>query len=356
MKILHIVEDFSVASGGLRTVIQNLDLQLKKRGYQSYILSSNKEEGDAIFIVKSNKKWLYSSMWREKIEEIVKKHQINRIHIHGVWLYPQYIGAKYAIQNKIAMILSPHGMYQPWLWKKNTLIKKLYVNFLSKKWFLKASVIHSITSDETANLKEMFSKKNLVEIPNLISFPKDNISYTAKEKYILYLGRLNKTKGIDLLIKSFSEIKDKNITLKIAGEFNDYKEELLAIVKSLSLETKIVFLGIVKNEIKTNLIKNAWALVSPTYSDVIGMVNLEGASFKTPVITTYNTGLKKEWNDNGGRLINPTLEELKEVLLEITEWSLEERNRNGNKLFNFVKQNYSWEKRISDWEDLYKNS
>ena len=247
-------------------------------------------------------------------------------------------------------------MYQPWLWKKNTLIKKLYVNFLSKKWFLKASVIHSITSDETANLKEMFSKKNLVEIPNLISFPKDNISYTAKEKYILYLGRLNKTKGIDLLIKSFSEIKDKNITLKIAGEFNDYKEELLAIVKSLSLETKIVFLGIVKNEIKTNLIKNAWALVSPTYSDVIGMVNLEGASFKTPVITTYNTGLKKEWNDNGGRLINPTLEELKEVLLEITEWSLEERNRNGNKLFNFVKQNYSWEKRISDWEDLYKNS
>ncbi len=356
MKILHIVEDFSISSGGLRTVIQNLDFQLKKRGHQSYILSSNKEKEDAIFVVKSKKKWLYSNKWTEKIDEIVTKYHINKIHIHGVWLYPQYIGAKYAIQNKIPMILSPHGMYQPWLWRKGMLKKKLYFNLLSKKWFSKASIIHSITSNETTNLKKLFPQNYFVEIPNLISLQEKNTHYNAKEKYILYIGRLNKTKGIDLLIKAFSEIKNKNVTLKIAGEFNEYKKELVTIVKSLSLGDKIEFLGIVKNKIKINLIKNAWVLVSPTYSDVIGMANLEGASFKTPVITTYNTGLKKKWNSNGGRLINPNLRELKEVLSQIIGWSLEDRNRNGKELFTFVKQNYSWEKCISDWENLYINS
>jgi len=49
MKILHIVEDFSLNSGGLRTVIKNLDFQLKSVGYKSFILASNKEKEDDIF-------------------------------------------------------------------------------------------------------------------------------------------------------------------------------------------------------------------------------------------------------------------------------------------------------------------
>jgi hypothetical protein len=64
MKILHIVEDFSVKSGGLRTVILNLDFYLKKLGHKSYILASDKEYSDDIFVVKAANKWLYSREWK----------------------------------------------------------------------------------------------------------------------------------------------------------------------------------------------------------------------------------------------------------------------------------------------------
>ncbi len=356
MKILHIVEDFSVESGGLRTVIKNLDFYLKEIGFKSYILASNKEKEDDIFLVETSNKWLYSKKWQEVIDSIVKQHKINMIHIHGVWLYPQFIGAKYAVNNSIPFVLSAHGMYQPWLWKKGTLKKKVYFYLLSKKWFSKASVIHAITPDETKNLKTYFKRNKFIEIPNLISLGLEEEQNINTEKYILYLGRLNKTKGIDLLIKAFSQIENQNIKLKIAGGFNDYKLELELLVKSLYLTENVEFLGLVKNDAKNQLIKNAWVMVSPSYSDVIGMVNLEAASFKTPVITTHKVGLKKEWSTNGGKLINPNIEELKASLTEVLNWTVKERNKNGKQLFDFIKQHYSWNSRLKDWKKLYENA
>ncbi len=356
MKILHIVEDFSLKSGGLRTVIKNLDFYLKSIGNESYILSSKKENEDDILLVEANNKWLYSKNWESKIDAISKQYGIEIIHVHGVWLYPQLIGAKYAIKNNISLILSAHGMYQPWMWKKGVIKKKIYFYFLSKKWFSKASIIHTITPNETKNIKHLFNRNQIVEIPNLITIKNKKEKYQSGEKYILYLGRLNKTKGIDLLIKAFEKIENQDFKLKIAGGFNSYKNELESLVNSLKLGNKVEFLNLVKNEQKNDLIRNSWVMLSPTFSDVIGMVNLEAASLKTPMITTYNTGLKKEWNLKGGKLINPNEEELKNALIEVLNWTLKERLKYGQKLYEFVEEHYSWESRLMDWEKLYKRA
>ena len=357
MKILHIVEDFSIRSGGLRTVINSLDSHLKKLGHSSYVLSSDKEDEDDIYLIKSRNKWLYSNKWKQQIHKIVTQKEINLIHIHGVWLYPQLVGAKYATKHQIPFILSCHGMYQPWLWKKNTFIKKAYLKLLSKRLFSKATVIHSITKEETNNLKKIFNKNRFVEIPNLISFldrKSEDVNKENIEKSILYLGRINKTKGIDVLIEAFGNLKNKEITLKIAGGFNDYKTELEKLVNKLKLTNRVVFLGMVKGKQKEDLIRNSWIMASPTFSDVIGMVNLEAALNKTPVITTRDTGLNKDWSSNGGILIDANVEELTIALEESLKWTFEERVNKGSLLFNFVNQHYSWESRIKDWELLYK--
>jgi glycosyltransferase involved in cell wall biosynthesis len=356
MKILHIVEDFSVKSGGLRTVIKNLDFYLNKLGHNSFVIASDKENSDAVFVVKATNKWLYSKEWKKKISKIIKEHQIELIHIHGAWLYPQYIGAKIASKKKIPIILSLHGMFQPWLWKKGTLKKKLYFYLLSKKYFSKSKIIHTITPQETKTIKGFFKRNKLVEIPNLISIIEQKNKVKNIEKNILYLGRLNKTKGIDLLIKAFSKIDNKQIKLQIVGGINSYQKELEELVESLKLKEKVTFLGEVKGEEKTKLIQNAWVMASPTYSDVIGMVNLEAAALKTPIITTYNSGLKSEWNLNGGKLINPNVEELMEALTETLNWSLEKRNAQGELLYKYVNKEYSWDNRLKDWELLYKKA
>ena len=356
MKILHIVEDYSIESGGLRTVIKNLNEYLNQTEHSSYILSSKKEEIDSIFVQETNMPWLYSKDWIIQIKDLQEKNNFDVFHIHGVWTYPQYISAKFCVENKIPFIVSPHGMYEPWLWKKGTIKKKIYFNVLTKKIFKKANFIHAITPDEKTNLIQLFNKKEVVEIPNLIS--EKPISYDSninnKKKYILYLGRLDKKKGIDILIKSFSKNGSQSFTLKIAGQINEYKKELDLLINRLGINTRVEFLGMVSGVKKDELIRNAFVLVAPSHSEVIGMVNLEAAILNTPVITTFQTGLNPLWNKNGGLLINPNELELDNALQEVLLWSKEERVKNGAKLQEFVINNYSWEKRFKDWLNLYK--
>ncbi len=357
LPVKHICEDFSKMSAGLRTVIGDLNNQLNNQGIDSRILSTLCEKDDDIELCPRDWPkgiWNHADSMKHYLED-----QDNIIfHIHGVWMYPQYIASKIALLKDIPSILSPHGMLQPWLWEQGTMKKKIYFNLLVKKYFEHTTLIHAITPEEKENLFQQLRHKNIEVIPNSISY-KEIESYKIQreenEKYILFVGRLHSVKGIDLLIKAFSQLPTKHIKLKIAGPFTPYKGELDRLVKELRLENKVEFLGMVSGKEKYQLYKNAWVFVSPSHSEVIGMVNLEAGILGTPVITTYQTGLYREWQDNGGLLINPNEKELQKSLNTAIHWSEEERNERGKKLRDFIIEHYSWENNISRWKNLYKS-
>ena len=356
MNILHVVEDFSFNSGGLRTIIERLNFHLNnQKGFSSFILSSNKEPEDNIEIVNSESRWLFSVNWQKEIIRIVDDKQINCIHIHGVWMYPQYITAKVCVKQNIPFILSPHGMYEPWLWERGTIKKNIYYHFITKKLFRKAKFIHAITPSEKKNLTKYFKGSDFVEIPNLIDDTQVNLKRESSAKrYILFLGRITKVKGLDILIKAFGQLKNKSFKLIIAGKFSEYKRDLEKMIKEFKLENQILFKGLVTGKEKQSLIQNAFVMVTPSYSEVIGMVNLEGGIQGTPVITTFQTGLDENWSENGGVLIHPNVEELTIALNNVMKWDAEKRDKNGNKLRKFVEEHYSWNSRITDWLQTYK--
>ena len=357
MNILHIVEDYSLKSGGLRTVIKNLDYFLNQKKINSYVLSTDKESQDNIFTFSVNSnKFLYSKKWPSIIKLIIKEKGIEIIHIHGTWTYLNLIAAKIAVKNQIPFIISPHGMYQEWIWKKSKLKKLIYFNLFSKKWFKKANFFHSITEIETKSIKKYFKNLKIIEIPNLISIEsQDENKIKHKKEFILFLGRIDEVKGLEILIKSFNKITNKDILLKIAGGDSDYKNKLKILIENLNLVDRVSFLGQVKGERKSNLLKNAWAMVTPSFSEAIGMVNLESALHKTPCITTFQTGINYDWSNNGGILINPKEEELTNALNEVLAWNEETRLQKGIMLNNFVRNNYSWELKLNDWINLYKS-
>ena len=356
MKILHILEDYSSASGGIRTVVKSLNEKLNRNDeIKSYVISAAIDENEKVYKkIDTSRPWLYSSDWIKTIKTVVKEEDINVIHIHGVWMFPQYIAAKFAIKQGIPFILTPHGMYEPWLWSKGRIKKVLYFKIFTQPFFKKASIIHAITDNERKNLKKLFPKTKIGLIPNLIDVVDYYSSDSKIDKYILFVGRIDKKKGIDILIKSFARLKYNNLKLKIAGKYDDYKNELDKLTVDLDISNKVEFLGLIKGKVKEEVYKNAFVFVAPSHSEVIGMVNLEAAIYGTPVITTFQTGLNTKWNENGGMLINPNEEELFESLQTYLSLGFHERNINGKNLYNFVKKEYSWENRFLDWVNLYK--
>ncbi len=98
----------------------------------------------------------------------------------------------------------------------------------------------------------LFGKK-LEIVPNSISNEyMNNYPEIKREKTIITVSRINKIKGIDILINSFIEVYKKNpeYNLKIIGpiEDNDYYNELLEIINKNSLQDKIIFSGLKNRE------------------------------------------------------------------------------------------------------------
>jgi glycosyltransferase involved in cell wall biosynthesis len=359
MKILHITEDNSKTNFGITMVVNDLNKKLNGNNIiNSKIIAPiiNDNDFETIFV----KPTLQNKIWNHSLE-LEKKLNLekdNIFHIHGIWMYPQYIASKIAYKNDIPYLITPHGMLEPWLWESGTLKKKLYFNLMIKKYFSNANILHAITPNEKENLFELFKHKNIEVIPNSISYNDIKILELKErqniEPYILFVGRLDQIKGIDILIKALYSINDKKIILKIAGPNSIYKEELVKLIKDLGLESRVEFLGMVSGKEKFQLYRDAWVFVAPSYSEVVGMVNLEAGIMGTPVITTHQTGLYQDWNDNGGILINPDVDELVHSLNEAISWSNFERNDRGRQLKKFIIEKYSWENNIFKWIELYK--
>lgn len=102
-----------------------------------------------------------------------------------------------------------------------------------------------------------------------------------KEKYILYVGRLSTAKNVAILIDAMCYIEE-GIKLVIVGDGDD-KENLLRLVKKLSLNDRIVFLGKQK-ELLPSLYSFAKATVLPTLIETFGQTYIESLACGTPVV------------------------------------------------------------------------
>ena len=359
-KIIHVVEEFfDVIASGVTTVVGDMHHQLLNAALQSDIISvtsgqpKNEFEHQSYF---KNGLWRYTNTLAHQLEEELKSRE-TIIHTHGIWMYPQFIANILARKHHHPYIVSTHGMLEPWVFNKGRLKKKIYFSLMQKQNIDNASILHAITPIERDNLFAITGKKNIEIIPNFISTGfTENLKLSEKTdetRYILFVGRLHPIKGIELLLKAFAKLPDKNIILKIIGPKNDYYLLLKELAKNLAIFHRVEFMGLIKGDEKYRLYRDALAFVAPSYCEMIGMVNLEAGLMSTPVITTFQTGILAGWNEHGGILINPDIEELYHALNSAVSWGDIERNDRGKTLKKYIIDNYSWEKNLHKWVNLY---
>lgn len=354
--IYHIAESVTFESGGLRTVVENLDNYINKEtDYASVVVVNHKEKTDPYldFPTERLRFWNYSSAFKNHLSDNVAA--IDLLHIHGVFMHAHYATSKLSGKHQIPYVVTPHGMLEPWHLNDKRLKKKIYLALLLNDILAKSKILHAITPSEKDNLYKLCKHRNIVEIPNFIHYSElpQNLGHDPQEDYLLFLSRIHPKKGLDILLQSMSEITNKTIKLKIVGTQNSYAEELKKTASKLGIDNRIEFVGGVYGDEKYKLFANARAFVAPSYSEAIGMVNLEAAACKTPVITSFETGISPEWNNNGGIMINPKADELTSAINQVTQWTAAERNERGIALSDFVVQNYSWEKKGHLWKELY---
>jgi len=151
----------------------------------------------------------------------------------------------------------------------------------------------------------------------------EKISVDPNCRYLLYVGRLTKNKGLELLLEVFNELKTEHEDLRLIiigdGPLFAFINEF---VKNYNLEKKIIVAGRLTHDIVCYYYNIATILINIGLSGGVPNVIVESLASGLPVIAT-DVGASKEFisdEKHNGVLIKPSNKiELKNAIVQILE-------------------------------------
>lgn len=355
MKIVHYIPSIDRTSGGVGAYMQLLSKDLG-RLCELYVVTAVSEhplEIENARVITIPCDWRqYGAMkreWRKLLNDI----RPDIVHVNCCWT-PQCAWAqRWAQEAGYKVVLTPHGMLEPWIMRRHYWTKKFPALLLYQKDAIKnADCLHATAESERQNLLALGWNSNISVIGNCVNV--DDIQMKPSWKRtgnILFLSRVHVKKGINFLIEAVAKVREE-CRMKgeecsisrciIAGEGDEaYIKELKGLATRLGVSHIVDFAGGVYGDRKWQLFHQTDLFVLPTHSENFGIVVTEALACGTPVITTKGTpweeleGYKCGWWTEVGTAA--TVKALREFL-SLSESELETMGRNGRKL---VEEKYS---------------
>ncbi|MBR1368255.1 glycosyl transferase family 1 [Methanocalculus chunghsingensis] len=383
MKILQVTPFFKPMweSGGVTRVAYEISKQLSDMGNDITVYTTNRSkiannlitnvpvemEGFKVYYFENLRRyfpWKPLPILPYYLPFIAKKEikNFDCIHIHDHRSLLAVIVYYYARKYNIPYVVQAHGSL-PYLVGKGRQ-KKVFDYIIGKRILKYANKTIALNITEKNGYIALGVHQNKVEIvPNGINISDYNhlpnpgtfkqlYGMSLDDRIILYVGRPDPTKGVDLLIRSFADIhtQDKKVKLVIVG-VKGTNLSFEKLVKSLKLEEMVIFTGFVSKEDKMAAYVDADVFVTPSFTG-FPMTFLEACLCGTPIVTT-DKGDFLDWiNDEVGFVVTYEKEELKEAILKIIQdGSLRMRfSERGKEL---VQTRYNWTSIVQDIEKIY---
>ena len=168
----------------------------------------------------------------------------------------------------------------------------------------------------------------------------------------MFVGHINKRKGIDLIIKTAQLLKDKTIKFILVGDGPE-REKSIKLVSNSGLEEKIIFVG---NRFDVHNFYNiADIFFLPSRGEGLAGVLMEAMIYQVPIVTSNITGTRDLVTHLKNGLLCET-ENYKCYAMSIERLVKDENLQTkfkGNGLRK-IKEEYLWENNIKNFESLYK--
>lgn len=365
-KVLFITSLYIPHVGGVETMVRELSKHYINIGLQVSVLTKkwpmdlleyecvDGVEINRVISAKSENDFLEIIDWLKINDEKIKA---DIIHVIGIRRPLPLIGLLLARKWKVPIINTIAGGDIPDIYDPNPgIIWNQGIEFIPE--VLKQSdCVNAVSSYLANDLKNIIPElKDVSTLYAGIDF--DEIGKVneekIKDKYIFSLRRLDPSKGIDLLIKSFDIIKKEfpDINLIIAGEGSE-KENLLNLTKELSLESSVSFIGTVDLHKGISLLKGAVLTVVPSLSEGGGLVNVEAQAAGCPVVASDVGGIPEYLKDNYSGLlfksgdVNDLADKIKSIIVDS---NLRIKIIDGG--YEYAKK-FDWNNILPQYIDLY---
>jgi len=278
-----------------------------------------------------------------KFLEVANKVEPDIIHLHGR-LAPRLISM---IKKRTPLIYTVHDQspYTATVRGFERLIRK--AAYLLQEYRTARKVHHVIA----------VSKHIYRELTEWVGIPKEKVSLIpngvdteyfrpseSKKPYIIFVGRLTKRKGVDMLVEAFAEVVRTfpEIRLIIVGD-GEEKTNIINMARKLDIFNRILLLSNIPITILRKLYAEAMIFVLPSRGEGLPLSLLEAMSSQCAVIASKVSGIIDVVKDGEtGMLVEP---DNKKQLVNALRILLEDRNlarKMSEKAREYVVKEYSW--------------
>jgi glycosyltransferase involved in cell wall biosynthesis len=344
LKNLHIISSSDLKNGGPIRGMLNINSTYIKQGIDLDILCFDKDAPSFdlphnVNIITLKVLNFFNYNYCKSLTSWLEKNAKNyyRIFIHGLWQNHSFHSM--AVLNKLNIQYSifPHGMLDPWAIRNSFFkrIKKTIYFYLFEYYVLKNALFVIFTCEEECRLAKTsfkFIKFNPKVIRYGMSHPpkefaKSDLLFKTypmakKRKIILFLGRVDRKKGLDLLIRAFAILykNSDEFVLLVAGSGDfAYTEELKNLSASLGISEKVIWMGMIHDELKWSTFYSSDIFCLPSHQENFGIAIIESLAAGLPVLISNKVNIFSEISkDKAGIIFEDNLEG---TLNAIKEWN-----------------------------------
>ena len=384
MKILQVVDFFkpSWEAGGIVRVCYELSKRLAEKGHEVTVYTTDgfksrlkvKKnqpvgfEGMEVYYFRNVSNYLAKrNFYLPYLLPRIAKDEIQTFDIVHIHTYRSLLAISvwyYAKKYNIPYVLQVHGTVLPISQKQR--LKKIFDIFFGYKILKDASKVIALTKTEAEQYKTMGLDEDTIEIvPNGIDLSEyDNLlkrgefrkeySIRDDEKVILYLGRIHKIKGINLLLKAFSDLVKKldDVRLVIVGPDDGFLSTLKRQIDDLKGDDKIILTGPLYERDKLEAYADADVYVMPSVYETFPNTVLEAMACGTPVIITDRCGIA-DIVEKVGYVVKYDKDQLRDAIFKV----LSDKGLRG--IFSeegkrLVGEEFGWDKVVRKVEAIYE--
>jgi len=376
VRILQLTPFFSPVHGGSAEIPYQLSKELAERGHEVTIYTSDyKLSQDYISSIPRVEVHSFKT-WSSFANLYVTPGIINRskeetkhfdiIHMHNYRTFQNMVVAHYARKYGIPYVLQAHGSATTFFQKG--WLKKTFDKLWGYRILRDAAKIIAVTPIEAEQCKSMGVSEDKIEIvPNGIDLAefedlpqrgefRRKYGLGAEQKIILYLARIHKIKGPDLLAKAFAGLSKKldYAKLVIVGPDDGYLASLKKLIVELEIGDKVLFTGPLYGKEKLRAYVDADVYVLPSSYEIFGITVLEACACGTPVIVTDRCGIADVIDGQAGLVVSYDKDELSNAIRRVLSDD-KIRLQFGEKGKLLVREKFNWEKITAQVESVYRD-
>jgi glycosyltransferase involved in cell wall biosynthesis len=287
------------------------------------------------------------------------------VHFHGLWQPAHARAAKACRALGVPILVSPHGMLEPWAWRHKRWKKWPYFHLVEKRWIARADALLATAPGEARRLREFFPRQRIETLPLGLTGEarpdyknaRRNLKWLPEERVLLFLSRIHVKKGLDLLLRALATMQfPRETRLVIVGEGDEsYVGELRRFTRENSSRLpRIDWVGGVWGEARWPYFQGADLFCLPSHSENFGLAVLEACQAGTPALTTVDTPWADDLRDGRGWIGSPAVESIREMLGDFFQKPAATADQR-EKLSDWAWANFDWKVLGRQYLNLYES-